>query len=813
MRTHAARPLCLVLSVILALSPVAASADSPNPTIPAPSNGKKSRGPLSDYVPCLFSDDEQSDMRTLPPTQKQIDYLTAEQLVDNTKFAISQALSKVQASNRPFVDNFDKYYKEHLKAEDLFGKTLDQANSHIRSIIVDAVEFAETQFYQSFNGGKGNEAATYLQSAVRNAAAGVVNNRPAEEATQSLDPKTAAQLVQAAKDAISNSTTKFSFSKDYVAEIQKSYQLDPSDLEFRQPSDAVNQAERAAKRAADAAAADAVYPFADTSTQDTVTAALASLQTAAGTSADQTIKQAEANQFQPPDDVSCSMAVMSWKETSDIFGRRVANTFVALQVTLRNLNTKNEFLVHDIQVAVDTGVSAEEFGRFQAGRDKLLVRAVAQRGQSEDRRNRVLNILQAAGAIAGASSIATGITEAKDAVAVFQGAFLPGFANIFPDHTVEQLNHINDLVFSASNTSKVLVPVQGSVPLVTFISEKPIEQLPFAWCGHPRKGFLRHPEQNCDFKGGDKHKPGYFTPYRYGKHGGIESGTDYKVGSDKEAMPAGNPASKQKDDVRPWDDLHYKDWKAAALRMLQEHTFVVVGGVHIQEVAKAGKVRNLDCPSLTSGPVDISQTKDGVVTCTVTGEALDKVNSVALEKGTDKIAGKIKAAKDANSATLTFDPAKLSDGDGTYSLFLIDSAGTETDSGESVSLSKQPYIQDLKDSGTLDLTQKSPTLTLEGKHLDLLNDVHLVSDDGGSTSILGVLPTPIGATSVAVTFQAASSGTYHLTYTIKAEPASQKNPNPVLAVKTTGTPPKPENPIVPKAPKKPAVPAKAPAGA
>src|SRR5260370_276218 len=221
------------------------------------------------------------------------------------------------------------------------------------------------------------------------------------------------------------------------------------------------------------------------------------------------------------------MAVMSWKETRDIFGRRVANTFVAIQVTLRNLNSKNEFLVHDIQVAVDTGISADEFGRFQAGRDKLLVRAVAQRGESVDRRKRSIKALQAMGAMAGAASIPAGTVEFKDAVAVFQGSFITGFSNIFPDHTVEQLNHINDLVFSASNTSKVLVPVQGSVPLVTFISTKPLEQLPFAWCGHPPSGRMKrwllhsNPEQNCDFNGdalkrgyGDPQKPGYLTGYQ-----------------------------------------------------------------------------------------------------------------------------------------------------------------------------------------------------------------------------------------------------------------------------------------------------------
>ncbi len=152
--------------------------------------------------------------------------------------------------------------------------------------------------------------------------------------------------------------------------------------------------------------------------------------------------------------------------------------------------------------------------------------------------------------------------------------------------------------------------------------------------------------------------------------------------------------------------------------------------MHIQEVAKTGKIGNLDCPgTLVSGPIDISQAKDGAVTCSVTGEALDKVKGVVLEKGTDRVSGKVKPAKDGNSATLEFDPENLADKEGTYSLDLVDSSGTEADSGESVSLSKQPFIKDVKSPGTLDTS--NPALTLEGKNLGQLNSVSLVSDNGG----------------------------------------------------------------------------------
>src|SRR5258708_23637037 len=352
------------------------------------------------------------------------------------------------------------------------------------------------------------------------------------------------------------------------------------------------------------------------------------------------------------------MALLTWQETSDIFGRRVANTYIAIQVTVRNLNTVNEFLIHDIQVAVDTGVSNDTFSRFQAGRDKLLVRNLAQRGQAEDRRNLALHALEAIDTIAGSSAIDVS-RDFATAEAVFQGAFIPGYSTLFPDHTVDQLNHINDLVFSASSSSKVLVPIQGSAPLVTFISEKPLEQLPFAWCGYDTKG---------------------------GKGSRHCSGGDFAFPQDR-AVPADS-------DTRGWVDLRYKRWKAEAVRILEEHTFVVIGGVHIKEPTKEpSRLGNLTCPTLPTGAVDISAvSKDGVVSCMATGTSLDSASSIALKKGSEKITGKIKPARDGNTAELTFDPSDLSGGQDLYGVYLVDTLGTETDSGAILRLAIQPLI-------------------------------------------------------------------------------------------------------------------------
>lgn len=437
--------------------------------------------------------------------------------------------------------------------------------------------------------------------------------------------------------------------------------------------------------------------------------------------------------YQRPNDVSCSISILGWNETSDTFGRRIANDYVALQVTVRNLNSKNEFLIHDVQVAVDTGVVPAYFGQFHGGRDKLLIRAVAQRGQFEDRRNLIINSLGLVGAVAAVPG-ANASGEFSTAVAVFTGQLVPGLANVvFPDHTVQQINNINDLGFSASSTSKMIVPVQGSVPFVTFIAERPIEQLPFAWCGSKKQK--------------DKSNPQLCNVPQLGKTGGI---ADWNTST-------------------PVPSLSYKKWSGAALRILQNNTYVVVGGMHITEENNSASISNLNCPAIFGGPVDLSQVTNGQFACMVTGSALSSVHSVQLELNSDKVSGTIKPSTDGTSAQILFTPTDLASRTGSYELYFVDASGNATDAQNSMQLSEQPFISTLSpNTGT---TPQS--ITLAGTSLTKLGTVSLVPSTSGNA----VPCTPPGTntnTDSSWTCQASStlaSGSYYLQYTISNIPS------------------------------------------
>jgi hypothetical protein len=818
----ASRFVCLVLAIDLMVSPLAAQQSSGSsgttPTTPAPPSAPASAySPLGDYVPCIFSEDVEFPMRAQeapPKAQKKMTPDEAEALLNKVDLIIQTELDKFN-STPDFARAFQSaYYSESLKPGVLYAITPDQAIAKIEAVLGRAAIFAKntsntagksvrTPTTDEVSDAKHNVANSLEQKVTEEVSKVEKENKDHSKTTTTDD------LVKAGKDAISNAADlnlATDYKNDVLAHYDRYTEIEKSRYIKLDKLDLYNIVQDAAQKAAG-------YPFAASAQRDSLD--LADLINRISTVTEQTAIPVPAKPFQAPTDVSCSVAVMSWKETRDIFGRRVANTFVAIQVTLRNLNTKNEFLVHDIQVAVDTGMTQDYFGRFQAGRDKLLVRAVAQRGQSDDRRNVVLNSLATVGAIAASASLVSGTSAFKDAVAVFQGAFLTGFANIFPDHTVDQLNHINDLVFSASNTNKVVVPVQGSVPLVTFISERPIEELPFAWCGHPAAGWMkrwtgRGTEQNCNFNGGT-HDPGYSTPYRFTKSGERKPGDKQakdnppKVANPSENDQAANPAYNGdypqgpnvdqrmddkgyllpiKDGLPPWNDLQYKDWRGAAVRMLQEHTFVVVGGVHIQEIVTQPKVTNLSCQNLTTGQLDLSQVQDGVVSCTATGTGLNLVSAAMLEKGTGKIAGTIKPATDGNSATITFKPEDLCNSEGSYSLFLTyksdaQKTPTDIDSGESALLGKQPTVTSVSFA--------SPTLTINGACLDQLSSVSLAPSVANNPTVPGGAPaaatdTKSATSTFPIAAAAAASGSppalrtgaaYYLTYTLKVQPSNQ----------------------------------------
>jgi hypothetical protein len=359
--------------------------------------------------------------------------------------------------------------------------------------------------------------------------------------------------------------------------------------------------------------------------------------------------------FDRPPDVSCSFSIMQWQETRDTFGRRVANQYVAIEVNVRNLNDKNDFLIHDVQIAVDTGLNRAQFGRFQAGRDKQIVRAVIQRGQTEDFRNLAINSLLMMGAIAGGASAAvtsglSSTAQANDfstAVAIFQGPLTTGLINIFPDHTIDHINHVNDLGFSASSSNKTIVPVQGSVPLVTFLAQKPLEQLPWAHCGEKTIASNNVANSVCS------------------------------IDTDPVSFPPDSATGDYYD-----TPVRFRKWNPLALAVLERHVFVIIAGVHIKDVADTPTITSVTCAPGNSATIALAKITDPNVTCTLKGTDLDLVSRVELQNATDttdktQVEGTSSVSGDTTQSTVLFNPKDLTGLKGTtYTLYYSLKGGT-----------------------------------------------------------------------------------------------------------------------------------------
>jgi hypothetical protein len=202
-----------------------------------------------------------------------------------------------------------------------------------------------------------------------------------------------------------------------------------------------------------------------------------------------------------PEDIKVYVTVIDPKTVSDVFGRRIAERFVALQVTIRNRNADHQFLIHDVSLDLERVFPASYFAQKEAEECQLwaracqeqnatrkdktpcecrpyshdlsslelsLMRGVAEKGQGQDPRNKLLRLLTGAGTVLGGLVGVAGFGPSySDSVAVFNGPVLSAYRNAFPDYTINQMNRLSDSAYQ-SNT---LVPRQQAKVLVAFIPE------------------------------------------------------------------------------------------------------------------------------------------------------------------------------------------------------------------------------------------------------------------------------------------------------------------------------------------------------
>jgi hypothetical protein len=400
--------------------------------------------------------------------------------------------------------------------------------------------------------------------------------------------------------------------------------------------------------------------------------------------------------FQRPKDVSCSMSVLSWDEAHKAFGRTVADTFLAVQIVVRNLDANNEFLIHDAELAVDA--NSAQLSRFQVSHEKELTRGVLVYGQSYDRQHVFVNIVDGFGTILGAVVAIpqpalvwlTGMTGA------YHAGLLPVLHNLFPDLTTKNLNTLNDLAFSAASSSRIVVPKSGSVPFVMFVPIKPLEQA--CWL---QPGYDLYKETNS---------PAPWTS----ACSQVCTNTDCTNENLK--------------------TFAYKKWTPFQVQALEWHAYALMAGVHIKEVGQPAVLNSIVC----AAPTDISgaylqyKIPGDTLTCALTGTDLDTMTTLRFRSPNDaktNIDAKVNVVGDNTTATAVLAPADVARiQQSSYELYAVDKSGNEHDLNRTVKFRLPPSIT----SGQT--VPETGTATLKGANLGGTSQI-VFYDSTGATKI------------------------------------------------------------------------------
>lgn len=263
-----------------------------------------------------------------------------------------------------------------------------------------------------------------------------------------------------------------------------------------------------------------------------------------------------------------------------IFGNEIANNYAVIEINVGNKTPDAALIIHGIFIdysrwalsgnsfeglsSID-GVEREAVVPFQtstrpdqiASEEYRVVRGQLLDAQMWTRRNWTMRILTFAGSLASAYSFSIGEEGIVRGLNAFTGVAVPGFREVWPDGTIEQLNRISDFGYQ---TNKV-IPKQGAEVIVCFF---PIDR--FLTPGF-KKLFLKSPAL-------------FFAP--------LQMLVDPAMKKDANRVLGGLDPSLSVETLRPLLPCYLQITKALRL----ERNRIV--GNQIQDRAKEGRIQDLN---------------------------------------------------------------------------------------------------------------------------------------------------------------------------------------------------------------------------
>jgi hypothetical protein len=194
----------------------------------------------------------------------------------------------------------------------------------------------------------------------------------------------------------------------------------------------------------------------------------------------------------PADSVVTRRVILSPREAADDFGKRIARSHLAVQVTVANTSKDKDLIIEHASLDLTKALTPARIKTFQtsvaavnksfglngdsayipdgtaktSSVDLQLLQGVIQKGQHYDARNQAYRAIVAIGTVgAGLVGVAGLGPVLPRAVAAWSGPGLTAFSTLFPDLTVDEVIRLSDQAYTAN----IVVPKQKSKVFVVFM--------------------------------------------------------------------------------------------------------------------------------------------------------------------------------------------------------------------------------------------------------------------------------------------------------------------------------------------------------
>jgi hypothetical protein len=311
----------------------------------------------------------------------------------------------------------------------------------------------------------------------------------------------------------------------------------------------------------------------------------------------------------------CSQALLDYQQTQRVFGKGVADQYIAVEVTVRNLSDDYEYILHDIRLGTTDAVVASI--------DSKLVRGVAENTEQFSARAIAVRLTESSATAFTGIAAFLGNSLLTSVAALVAGPGQLGLKHAIPDLSIAELNRVNDLAFS---TGGIVIPKHAAVPMVAFLSSKIFVP------GCPDEAKTKPHSQNTALNN---------------TRGDQTTGTSDTTAS-QDTVCYGKTVN-----------IAFRELKTRDLMTFQKGLIVEVSGAHVQELAGVTVTQATGSPLAL--PLDLTKlAKSAKETITLNGTGLDSVTRINLIG--------------SGNTALPYQPVATAPADSTKLQFVIDGA-------------------------------------------------------------------------------------------------------------------------------------------